>query len=107
METRVLHLPRTVGREWKIEAPGCVVWLRATVDGGALVDVETDGDRYWAITWSRSRRTVANWCSPLSEHVSVEVIPRHCLHPKALRSYIKPGNYRCLNCGFQQFEATS
>ncbi len=106
MGTRVLHLPRTVGLDWKIEAPGCVVWLSATADGGTRVDIEADGQRYGeeqhaTVRLDRGRLVVED-----KEHVRVDVIPRNCLHPRSERSHIKPGNYRCLSCGFQQFEPT-
>lgn len=57
MSTRVLGLPRTVGHEWKIEAGGCVVYLRPDDNGGTVIDVQTDGNRYGerrsADVWAR------------------------------------------------------
>jgi hypothetical protein len=43
---KTTRLPRNPNREWKIECSGCVVYLRSLSEGGTLVYVLADGDRY-------------------------------------------------------------
>jgi Tfp pilus assembly protein PilZ len=49
-KVRTLRLPRDLERQWRIEAPGCVIWIRPTVGKrglqGSAIGVECDGDRY-------------------------------------------------------------
>lgn len=46
MKTRRLRFSPKARTEWRIEAPGCVVYLHNDVNGDLVCTVDADGDRY-------------------------------------------------------------